>query len=224
MYFAERTGAQIYIPHVSTALAIEEYRRWRPRYNRVYLETCPHYLTHTLDSDIGSLGKANPPFRTKDDAEALWQALADGTIQVMASDHVPRKRATKEKGIWTASQGFPGTATILPILLSEGYHKGRLSLRRIAQIYCSEPARIFGLQPEKGRLAVGADADFTLVDLARTRKVDPAELGSFSDYSLYEGWSFTGWPVRTILRGTTVMRDHKILGAQGLGRYVARRG
>ena len=108
--------------------------------------------------DLGSIGKANPPFRAPDDCEALWAGLADGTIDVVASDHVPRKRATKEKGIWQASQGFPGTATILPVLLSEGYHKGRLDLRRIAQLVTSAPAEIFGIDKRKGFLAPGASA------------------------------------------------------------------
>jgi dihydropyrimidinase len=222
MYFAERLGACIYIPHLSSRLALEEVRQWRKRYGEIYVETCPHYLTYTEDSDIGSLGKANPPFRTADDVEALWEGLADGTIDVVASDHVPRKRATKEKGIWLASQGFPGTATILPVLLDQGYHKGRLTLQRVCELLTSAPARIFDLEPSKGRIAVGADADLTFVDLERTRAVRAAELGSYSDYSLYDGWALKGWPVCTIVRGTTVMRDGAIVGAGGHGRYVAR--
>src|SRR6202008_4168015 len=107
MDMAEKTGARIYIPHFSSGLGVGEFWRWRDRYDGVFLEPCPHYLTHTMESGIGSLGKANPPFRTAEDVDALWQALADGTVQVLASDHVPRKRATKEKGIWQASQGFP---------------------------------------------------------------------------------------------------------------------
>jgi dihydropyrimidinase len=221
MYFAEYQGATIYIPHLSSKLALEEARRWRKRYDRVLLETCPHYLTHTLDSDLGSLGKANPPFRTAEDVEALWGALADGTIDVVASDHVPRKRATKERGIWQASQGFPGTATILPVLLSEGHHKGRLSLRRIAQLLCEAPARIFRL-PTKGDIRIGLDADLTLVDVGRVRTVKAAELGSYSDYSLYEGWALQGWPVRTIVRGVTVMDEGRIVGPAGFGRYLPR--
>ena len=123
MYFAENAGCTIYFPHLSSDLGLVEARRYRERYERIYLETCPHYLTHTMDADIGSIGRANPPFRTQADVDALWQGLADGTIDVIASDHVPRKRATKETGIWQASQGFPGTATILPVLLSEGYRR-----------------------------------------------------------------------------------------------------
>jgi len=222
MNFAGHLGAQIYIPHLSTRLALDEVRKWRGRYDKVFVETCPHYLTHTEDADIGSLGKANPPFRTADDVEAMWEGLRDGSIDVVASDHVPRKRVTKEKPLWLASQGFPGTATILPVLLHAGYHKGRLSLSRIAEVLTSAPARIFNVAPAKGSLGVGADADITLVDLNLARVVNPAELGSYSDYSLYEGQTLKGWPVRTILRGRTVMADGKITGQPGYGRYLFR--
>lgn len=222
MYFAEHLGAQIYIPHLSTRMALDEVRKWRGRYDKVFVETCPHYLTHTEDSDLGSMGKANPPFRTQDDVEAMWEGLRDGSIDVVASDHVPRKRATKEKPLWLASQGFPGTATILPVLLHEGYHKGRLSLRRIAEVLTAAPARIFNIAPFKGSLAVGADADITLVDLNLSRTVNPAELGSYADYSLYEGQALTGWPVQTIVRGQTVMANGKITGQPGHGHYLFR--
>ncbi|MSO99275.1 MAG: dihydroorotase, partial [Rhodospirillaceae bacterium] len=222
MYFAEHTGATIYIPHLSTRMALDEVRRWRPRYSKVLVETCPHYLTHTLDSDMGSIGKANPPFRTQDDVDAMWEGLRDGSIDVVASDHVPRKRATKEKGIWQASQGFPGTATILPVLLHEGYHKGRLSLQRIAQVLTSAPARIFGLE-RKGDIRVGLDADLAIVDLNAERTVKAAELGSYSDYSLYDGWRLKGWPQLTMVRGKVVMDQGHMVGPPGHGQYIERK-
>jgi dihydropyrimidinase len=221
-YFGEQLGATVYIPHVSSRLSVEEARFWRKRNPNFHLETCPHYLTHTMDMDIGSMGKANPPFKTQDDVNALWEALADGTIEVVASDHVPRKRATKEKPLWQASQGFPGTATILPVLLSEGYHKGRISLRRICDALTAAPARIFHIDDRKGHIRPGHDADLTIVDLNLERAVVPSELGSYSDYSLYEGWKFRGWPVRTIVRGETVMNAGKIVGKPGLGKYLRR--
>jgi dihydropyrimidinase len=222
MYFAEHLGAQIYVPHISTRMALDEVRKWRTRYDKVFVETCPHYLTHTEDSDLLGMGKANPPFRSADDVAAMWEGLQDGSIDVVASDHCPRKRATKEKPLWLASQGFPGTATILPVLLHEGYHKGRMSLRRIAEVLTQAPAKIFNVAPHKGNLAIGADADITLVDLNLSRVVNPAELGSYSDYSLYEGQNLKGWPVQTIVRGNTVMANGKILGQAGYGQYIFR--
>ena len=221
-YFAEQLGAKIYIPHLSTRLGLDETRRWRERYPDVYLETCPHYLTHTMDMDLGSLGKANPPFRTQDDVDAMWEGLADGTIETVASDHVPRKRATKEKPMWQASQGFPGTATILPVLLSEGYHKGRISLQRVCDCVTAAPARIFNLADRKGNIRVGLDGDITIVDLDLVRPVDPVALGSYSDYSLYEGWDLKGWATHTVVRGEVVMENGKITGKPGFGRYLRR--
>lgn len=222
MYFAEKLGTRIYIPHISSRMALDEVRRWRSRYDNVYVETCPHYLTHTYDSDLGSVGKANPPFRSPDDVDALWEGLADGSIHVVASDHVPRKKATKEKPIWQASQGFPGTATILPVLLSEGYHRGRLSLRRISELLTSNPAFIFNLDQRKGNIAIGLDADLTIVDVNKERTVKAEELGSYSDYSVYDGWTLKGWPVGTMVRGAMVMENGVITGAPGHGTYLVR--
>ena len=222
MAFAEHLGARIYFPHVSCSSSLREVQRFRERYEHVHLETCPHYLTHTMDADLGSIGKANPPLRTQQDVDALWEGLADGSIDVVASDHVPRKRATKEKSIWQASQGFPGTATTLPVLLSEGYHKERLTLQRIAQLVTARPAEIFDIEKRKGRIAEGADADLTIVDLDLERKVRAEELASYSDYTPYEGWTLKGWPVLTMVRGDVVMRDGKIVGKKGYGQYLRR--
>ncbi|MGE3627696.1 MAG: dihydroorotase family protein [Hyphomicrobiales bacterium] len=222
MYYAESVGCPLYFPHANSLLTLNEIREYRKHYPRIWLETCPAYLTHTYDSEVGNLGKANPPLRSQEDREALWDALADGTIDVVASDHVPRKKSTKTGSVWQASQGFPGTAYILPVLLSEGYHKGRLDLKRVSQLVAANPAKAFGLDRRKGGIFVGADADLTLVDLGKEVTVDGASLGSFADYSLYDGWKFKGWPVTTIVRGELVMEDSVITGNPGWGEYIAR--
>ena len=223
MYFAEKSGARVYFPHISSRLALDEVRKWRKRYDQVWIETCPPYLTHTEDSDLVGIGKANPPFRTKDDQDALWEAVFDGTIDLIASDHSARKRVTKAKPLWLAAQGFPGIGAILPVLLHEGYHKRKLPLQRICQLLASGPAKIFDLEPAKGNIAPGYDADFTVVDLAKERKFIPAEMGSEADYSLYENQLLKGWPVKTIVRGVTVMDQGKIVGPGGHGKYLWRR-
>lgn len=222
MVFAAHHGATLYVPHVSCARGVEEANRFRERYDRIHIETCPHYLTHTMESDLGILAKANPPLRTAEDVEALWAYLADGSIDVVGADHVPRKRATKEKPLWQSAQGFPGSATILPVLLSEGHHKRGLPLRRIAQLVAKRPAEIFGIAAAKGDIFIGADADFTVVDLDLEKVCRWQDLASHADYTPYEGWTFKGWPVMTILRGNVVMRDGKLLGQPGYGRYLRR--
>lgn len=220
--FAERTGAQVYIPHLSSAAGIRVYLEHRARGGRSYIETCPHYLTHTKDSELGGLAKVNPPVRTHADQEALWDAIADGTVAVVGSDHNSRPRARKEGSIWSASAGFPGVTTLLPVLLSEGHHKRGLPLERIAQLVSSNPARIFGMYPKKGAIAVGSDADLTLVDLTRHQVVDSSGFGSHADYSIYDGWRMQGWPVATMVRGHTVMRENQIVAPGGYGRFIRR--
>jgi dihydropyrimidinase len=220
--FAEQTGCRIYIVHLSAAAGLRVAEDHFARGGHSYVETCTHYLTHTKHSELGSLVKVNPPVRTERDVEALWAAVADGRISVVGSDHNSRKREKKVGSIWTASAGFPGVTTLLPVLLSEGYHRRGLPLERIAQVLSTNPARIFGLAPAKGAIGVGADADLTLVDLDRDVVVDSSTFGSHADYSIYDGWKLRGWPVATYVRGAPVMQDGEIVVPAGYGRAVAR--
>jgi dihydropyrimidinase len=224
LYYAREAGTPVYLVHISSRAAIDEVRVWRERFpeHRVIAETCPQFLTHTSEMSLGSLGKVNPPLRSRSDVEAIWEAVLDGTIDTIGSDHVARTRDRKQGSIWTASAGFPGTATILPVMLSEGYHKRGLPLSRIAELCSANPAKAFGLDPRKGNLDPGADADITLVALARSQRATPDVLHSRSDYSLYETWDLQGWPVATFVRGRLAMRDGAVLGSPGHGRYLPR--
>lgn len=226
MLFARQTGAPLYLVHVSAALCLEEIRAARRRWPElgVYVETCPHFLTHTSDTVFTphTLGKINPPLRHPWDVKALWAGLADGTVDTIGSDHVARRKEKKGGSIWTSSAGFPGTGAILPVLLSEGLHKRGLPVERIVELTASNPARIFGLYPRKGTLAVGADADLVVVDLEEERVCSAATFQSRADYSLYDGWTLKGWPVLTMVRGEIVMQDGRIVGRQGRAAYLPR--
>lgn len=224
MTYAYETSARLYLVHISSRLAVDEIRAWRLRHPhaQVIVETCPHFLTHHRDMPLGPLGKINPPLRSEDDVDALWAAVQDGTIDVIGSDHVARRRAKKAGSIWTASAGFPGSGAILPILLSEGVHKRGLSLERVVSLTAAEPARALGVYPRKGCLQVGADADIAIVDLSREREGSVDKFGSYADYSLYEGWRLKGWPIRTLVRGRTVMQDGVVAAAAGHGKYISR--
>lgn len=226
MFYAQEAGCPLYVVHVSSALALREIRAWRARFSdaRVFAETCPHFLTHHKEMPLGSLGKINPPLRSAADVAALWDAVLDGTIDTIGSDHVPRRREKKAGSIWKASAGFPGTATILPVLLSEGVHRRGLPLQRVAELTAANPARILGCYPRKGSLEVGADADITVVDLDLERLASPEVFKSYADYSLYDGWTLKGWPVMTIVRGRVVMASGALLGQPGWGAYVRRSG
>ncbi len=226
MLFARQTRAPLYVVHMSAALCLDEVRSARARWPelRVYVETCPHFLTHTSESKLEppTLGKINPPLRHPADVEALWTGLADGTVDTVGSDHAARRKEKKTGTIWSSAAGFPGTGAILPVLLSEGHHRRGLPLERIVELTSLNPARIFGLHPRKGHLGVGADADLVVVDLARERVCDGTTFQSHADYSLYDGWTLRGWPVLTMLRGEVIAEEGRVVGRPGAGRYLAR--
>ncbi len=222
MLFGRETNSIPYIVHTSTAETLAAVRSFRRDGGSVYIETCPHYLSHTYDSPVGTLGKQNPPLRGLDDREALWEAIADGTIDTIGSDHAARLSDRKRGTIWSASPGQPNMPMILPVVLSEGVRARGLSLDRAAEITSANVARIFGLWPQKGSLHVGADADIAIVNLEESRTVTAAGLQSRADYSIYEGMRLTGWPVRTLIRGKTVSANGQVVASPGDGRYIYR--
>ena len=221
-YFAELAGCTLYYVHIGARESLDEALAHRARYPRLLVETCSHYLTHTEDSPVGALGKVNPPLRAAADVAAMWAALRAGTIDTVGTDHCATTLAEKQGDIWQATPGFPGMATSLPVLLSEGVRKHGLTLSDVARVTSFNVARAFNLYPRKGRIAVGADADLVIVDPERTRTVRAGELGSASDFSLYDGWTLAGWPIATIVRGQLVARDDALVGKPGTGRFVAR--
>jgi len=187
----------------------------------VVAETCPQYLVLTKNEPYGRiLGKVNPPLRDRWDNERLWEGLANGSVSVVGSDHAPCKKVHKRE-FWSAHVGMAAVETMLPVMLSEGVEKGRLSLQKVVEVCCYNPARIYGLAPRKGMIAVGSDADLVLVDLAKKVTVDHEKLHTSADYCVYDGWTMTGWPVATWLRGQRVMQDGVITAEPGLGQWVA---
>ncbi|MEZ6023778.1 MAG: amidohydrolase family protein [Hyphomonadaceae bacterium] len=205
-YFAAKTGAAVNIVHLSSREALEEVRRHRnARKAPIYVETCPHYLHLTRDAETGVLAKVNPPLRSAGDIDAMWEGVLDGSVTTIASDHVPRKRETK-KEIWSSTNGFPGTGMILPVLIHAGYHERGVPIEKLAAVMSKNAARIYNT-PSKGGLMIGQDADIAIVDPDESRMVDAAKLGSFADYSPWEGQALKGWPSHTISRGRVVVED-----------------
>jgi dihydropyrimidinase len=215
-------GCPLYILHMGSREGLAEIERHRARGERVYLETAPHYLTLTHSADVGSLGKVNPPLRGAEDVEAVWDALTRGAVDAVGTDHCAVPRARKVPDIWEAAPGFPGMATMLPLLVTEGYVRRGVPLARIAQVTALNPARLFGLAPRKGTLRPGADADLVLVDLGAARPMAAARDWSVSGFSLWEGWSLTGWPVLTMVRGAVVVDRGDVVGPPGWGTYLRR--
>jgi len=218
-------NTNLYFVHVGSTAAINailaEREKGRSNY---YIETCPHYLTHT--TEFGKLmGKVTPPIRSKSDLQSMWSALRNGIVDTIGTDHVANRLELKMgKGdIWTALSGFPGIATMLPVLLSQGVNEDRIGIERVAEVTSYNTARIFGIYPKKGTIEPGSDADLTIVDLDLEKTVTPDLLQSYSDYTIYDGWKLRGWPVMTIVRGKIIMEDGQVANeALGHGEFIPR--
>jgi dihydroorotase-like cyclic amidohydrolase len=223
-YLAERAGARLYVVHLTSAMGLERLRRIRAASPHVHVETTSAYLSLDETHPMGLLLKRFPPVRAAADVEALWTGVADGTVDTIGTDNVTPTRAANqpERGIWLAKGGYGGLHTHLPVLLHEGVHRRGVSLERLVDKLTAGPARVFGIYPRKGTIAVGSDADLTLVDLNLERRVDPAESPSRGDFSPYDGMTLKGWPVATIKSGVVCVKDQRFVDERPLGRYLGR--
>ena len=220
---ADATRCPVNLLHLSSEQAVTgaaQARRDFPHLD-IRLEMTLHHLALTFATAGGILGKVNPPIRAEGDREALWQAVRDGHIDTVVSDHACCSEADKDGDLWKALPGFGGTALLYPYLLSEGHGKRGLSLARVAELASANPARAFGLYPTKGAIAVGSDADLVVVDLEREVAVTPELLRSAQDFTPFHGMRVRGWPTQTLLRGQVVFQGGAPQG-QPAGRYVKR--
>ncbi len=221
---AEWTGARIHVLHISSADELRPLREAQARGVDVTGETCPCYLM--LDTDdyarLGPVIKVNPPVREPHHKEAIWEALRDGTIGLIATDHAPHAPEEKTRSvIWQADAGFPGVETQMPLMLT-AVNEGRISLEHYVRISSENPAKAFGLYPTKGAIAVGSHADLALVDIAQEGVVDQAKLHSVrSRITPFHGQALRGLPVHTILRGRFVMKNQSLVAeSRGIGQSV----
>jgi dihydropyrimidinase len=221
-------GAGLYFVHIGSSDALQAIVKSRNMYRdlTIWAETCPHYLTHTTEYNK-IIGKVVPPIRSKSDVLMLWDAIKNGLIDTIGTDHVANKLKTKvvEHDLWKSLAGFPGLATMLPVMLSEGVNKNRIPLERVAEVCSYNTARIFGMYPKKGTIKCGSDADLTIVDMEKEQIVTPDLLQSYSDYTIYDGWKLRGWPTMTIVRGRIVMENGCVDPlAIGYGEHVTTEG
>lgn len=229
--FAELVGLPILITHVSHRDGAEQIRWAQTRGLKIYGETCPQYLFLSAD-DIDVCGMegakcvCTPPPRDKSNQVHIWRGLQNGTFQVFSSDHSAYRYADKTSGgpdtpFNRVPNGVPGIELRMPLLLSEGVGKGRLTLNQFVALTAANAAQIYGLYPRKGTIAVGADADIVIWDTEREWVVTHELLHDNTDYTPYEGMRLRGWPLMTLSRGEMVWRDGEVLGRPGRGRFLA---
>jgi dihydropyrimidinase len=236
--------APLYVVHMTCQSAVEQVTYARARGARVMGETCPQYLFGTLDDlrrPDGAKWVFSPPVRTQADNEFLWGALTRGELQTVGTDHCPFpfdgsqsfvyegqpfRQAGKELGaddFTKIPNGGPGIQDRMPVLWTYGVGAGRFSLNRLVELCCTNPAKIFGLYPQKGTLAVGSDADVVIWNPELKKTMGVATSHQRTDYNLYEGLPVTGWPEKVFSRGRLLVDGEHWYGTPGTGRYLARK-
>ncbi len=231
--FSELVDVPILIVHVSGSEAVEQIRWAHDRGLNIYAETCPQYLFLTaeslgLEGYHGAKCVCSPPPRDRANQQRIWDGLANGVFQVFSSDHAPfryddphgKKPGGKEVAFPYIPNGIPGLETRLPLLFSEGVLKGRIDLHQFVALTSANPARMYGLYPRKGTIAIGSDADIVIWDDKREVTIRNSELHHAVDYTPYEGMKITGWPSVTLSRGKTVWADGQFRGRPGYGEFL----
>lgn len=174
------------------------------------------------DPLLGTRGKVNPPLRDQSSVEKLWRGINEGVVDCIGSHHAPHSIEAKERDIWAALPGFPGIETLLPLILSEGVNKGRITLPKLVEVCSANAAKALGLHPRKGGIAIGADADLVIIDLKKKVKIRSEILHSAAAWTPYEGRELRGWPTLTMLRGNVIMEDGEPIARSSVGRYIPR--
>jgi len=223
--FARDSNCSIYFAHIGSQNALEQISEERKNGAKIFVETCPHYLTLSHENQEGYLAKVMPPIRSQSDVLSVWNAINQNNVNTVGTDHVANQLKLKLDGntIWDALAGFPGIGTLLPLMLSEGVNKNKITISQLVNLTSMNAAKIFGMYPTKGSLEINSDADITLIDLKKEQKVTTELFGGFSDYIVYDGWELKGWPVKTIVRGQTIAEDFQVIGKPGYGKLVPRK-
>lgn len=218
LHLAKKHKRRVHLTHVSTEKEIAAVRKFKEKY--VTMDVTPHhlFLTEKDYAEYGNLIRVNPPVRDPADQVALWEALQDGTVDMIATDHAPHLLSEKERPYSKAPSGVPGVQTMLPLLLN-AVNEGRLTLEKVVELTAFNPARRFGLA-RKGVLEPGADADITIVDMDLKEKVCHHYLWTKPDWSPFHGWVLKGWPVMTFVGGD-LMYEWRDIFHKGLGREVS---
>ena len=232
LHLAAMAGdAPLYIVHLSSKEGLMEVMKARASHQKNFaVETCTQYLTLTdemyEDPKEGLKAIMSPPLRKKEDQDALWQALKDGVIDVVATDHCPfhfgKEKQAGAQDFTACPNGAPGVEERMRILFSEGVMKGRITLPQLVQYLCMNPSRMYGLYPQKGTLLPGSDADLILLNPEKERILTHADMHSAVDYTCYEGMAVKGEIELVMQRGHVIVKENQFLGKKGDGKYLKR--
>lgn len=211
---AGEIGATVHFVHISTGMGAELIRKARQSGLAAFGETCPHYLLLTDECYKGTEAQKfimTPPLRKKEDNEMLWSGITDGTLQCITTDHCAFNIRDKmaAQSCFDVIPGIGGSETLLPLMFSEGYSKGRLSLRELSKLLSTNPAKLFGLYPQKGSISVGSDADLVVVNPGKKMILQGKNLHSAAEYTVFEDFEVIGWPEATIAGGRVLCRENK---------------
>jgi len=225
--WATSAGAPLYIVHLACKEGVEALIRAREAGHKIYAETCPQYLNFTSDvykRKDGHLFVCSPPIKGKESNDAIWEAIRDGHIDTVATDHCPFQKTDKDKGsqdFTKSPNGCAGVENMYPYILSEA-NKGRISFSRAVELCCTTPAAMFGCA-DKGSLTPGKDADIVLYDTSKNVTITNNIMHSDVDHTIWEGVKLSGYPVQTFSKGRLVYKDGEFLGSPGWGKFIRRR-
>ncbi|MBX3040750.1 MAG: dihydroorotase [Bdellovibrionaceae bacterium] len=206
---ARKTGRPVHVLHVTSA---KEMDLLKDSKDISTVEILPQHLTLSAPEcydRLGTFAQMNPPIRDQHHQDRLWKAVLDGTVDILGSDHAPHTREEKAKPYPQSPSGFPGVQTLVTLMLNH-VNQGRISLEKFVELVTENPRRVFGIK-NKGRIAVGFDADFTVIDLKKSRRIENSWIASRVGWTPYDGMTTTGWPVMTFLKGRLAMREDEIL-------------
>ncbi len=215
---AKQRGTKLHICHASTNEEMNIIAAAKKSYSRLSCEVTPHHLFLTAETarELGNYAKVNPPLRTREDAAALWNAIASGVVNMVATDHAPHTRGEKEQGYWDAPSGMPGLQTMVPLLL-DSVNKGRLTLQQMVKLTSENPAAVFGIKG-KGKVAAGNDADLTIVDMHKEKTIKNGDMLTKCGWTPFDGWKVKGAVAATIVNGNIICRDGEIVDEKTKGK------
>jgi len=215
---ARQHNAKLHICHASTKEEMNIIAAARKNYARLTCEAAPHHMFLTAETAVklGNYAKVNPPLRTKEDVAALWNAIASGVVDIIATDHAPHTREEKEQGYWDAPSGVPGVQTMMPLML-DAVNKGRLSLQQLIKLTSGNPADLFRIEG-KGKIAAGYDGDITIINLKEEKTIKNEEMLTKCGWTPFDGWNVKGVIAATIVNGNIIYRDGKIVDEKTKGK------